>query len=82
MDNPLQYIADSGIWERIKEEVILPKIEETASVMNDIVVNGNKLSPQEAYCTKAYTVQVLLEMIKSLDMHKSRRTSPIKESSE
>jgi len=79
MEDRLQYIADSGIWDRIKNEVLQPKIDEMASVMNDIVINKIPLSPEDAYKTKAYAVQAILDIVRSIDMHKSRRTSPIGE---
>jgi len=81
-NNPLQYIADSGIWEQIKSEVLAPKIDEIASVMHDIVINKVPLNPKDAYNTKAYTVQALLDIIRHVDTHKSRRTSQSNESSE
>ena len=75
----LKYIANSDIWEKLKAEVIVPKINEIGSVMHDIVINKVPLKPKDAYNTKAYTTQALLDIIAYVDVHKNRKTTPSKE---
>ena len=66
----LQYIAQSEVWEKIKEFVLVPEIEEVANVLNEIKVNETYLTGADAYNTKHYTAQKLQELIRRIDAHK------------
>lgn len=75
----LQYIANSDVWDKIKEFVILPEVEKASSVMTEIMVNGVPLTSADAYNAKKYTVQKLVEIVRSVDVFKAVKNTPAKE---
>lgn len=72
----LQYIAESDVWEKIKEFVLIPEILEIANVLNEVKVNETYLTGADAYNTKSYTAQKLQEMIRRVDAFKIKPSSP------
>lgn len=78
----LNYIANSDVWDKIKEFVILPEVDKASSVMTDIIVNGVPLTGGDAYNAKKYTTQKLVEIVKRVDMYKVIKNSPKKENFE
>lgn len=66
----LQYIANSDIWDKIRDDILLPKIDEMSNVMNEIKVNGKKLNSKDAYNAKVNTTKVLLGVINEIEVFK------------
>lgn len=71
----LQDFANSAFWEVLKEDLLVPLIDEVKDVTQPLVINGVKLKAEDCYYTKALTAARLKQLVSTLDRLKQEKNS-------
>lgn len=71
----LQELANSGFWDVLKEDILVPLIDEIKDVTNPLEINGRKLDAEKCYYAKALTAARLKQLVATLDRLKQDKNS-------
>tara|TARA_R100001530_G_scaffold127956_1_gene97417 strand:- start:829 stop:1080 length:252 start_codon:yes stop_codon:yes gene_type:complete len=67
----LENFANTGTWEVIKKELLLPLLEETKDVTQPLNINDVKITVKEAYLAKILAAKKFNTLIEIIDKHKN-----------
>jgi|TARA_Y100000310_G_C20687835_1_gene820242 hypothetical protein len=67
----LENFADTGTWDVIKKELIIPLLEETKDVTQPLLIDDIKINAKEAYLAKILAARKFNTLIGIIDKHKN-----------